>query len=69
MDTSPPPNARPMRSRPLPAATTGWWARWRQVLPTTTAPAAGDDAADHGTAFGLDMSFSQRRDPDVPPER
>lgn len=65
MDTQPRLSARSVQA---PAAATGWWARLRQALQSPR-PATPDDAADHGTAFGLDLSFSQRRDPGTPPER
>jgi len=65
MDTSSPRN---FRSAPVPAAA-GWWERWRQALAPVAAPIDDDDAADHGTAFGLDLSFAQRIDPDTPPQR
>lgn len=43
-----------------------WYARWRRSEPT----AASEDAADLGTAFGLDLSLAPPREaePDAAPE-
>jgi hypothetical protein len=66
MDSSSPRNPRSASS---PAAAAGWWERWREALQSQATPAENDDAADHGTAFGLDLSFSQRIDPGTTPSR
>lgn len=66
MDTSSPRNSRSASS---PAAAAGWWERWREALQSLDSPPECDDAADHGTAFGLDLSFAQRIDPETKPPR